>query len=408
MQNEREKKKSPMNIKEKYRQFRQWQKNPLDFKMSSTHYHCQNCGHDFEGNFCPCCGQAGKLGAVTWNSIRQGVMEVWGVGSRSMPYTLLQLLFRPGYMISEYINGHRQVSFPPVKMLVIVAALIYIFDTTCNLNIFGAPSENTLFKESDNAMLYNLERWMGSHYDWSSLLFFMLMLIPTHIVFRFSPRNARHTLPQGFFIQTFNSTLYLMLMLLCGLVLSVFGLKTDTAVGIEFAIIVFIVLLVVYKQLFGYSLLSTAWRILLLLFYFAFELPILGGLIYTFSTPSDASISKAEGAAMFVLGIVFFLLTTDCYKCIFYDRPVKTLWAKIREGFILVFLLVSIQFAVLALTGSFKMQTRTNLLIAVTIFSLLLIVLLILTGALIKKIFIQIKQSITYKKLNQTNIQEDV
>jgi len=60
-------------------------------------------------------------GPITWHSVWQGVMDVWGVGTRSLPFTLWQLLWRPGYLIRDYISGKRQVSFPPVKMLVVMA-----------------------------------------------------------------------------------------------------------------------------------------------------------------------------------------------------------------------------------------------------------------------------------------------
>ena len=48
--------------------------------------------------------------------------------NRSLLFSLAQLFLRPGYFIGDYINGKRQVSFPPVKMLAIVAVLGVIVD----------------------------------------------------------------------------------------------------------------------------------------------------------------------------------------------------------------------------------------------------------------------------------------
>ena len=50
-------------------------------------------------------------------------MDIWGLGSRSRSilYSVWQLLLRPGYFISDYISGKRQVSFPPIRMLFILA-----------------------------------------------------------------------------------------------------------------------------------------------------------------------------------------------------------------------------------------------------------------------------------------------
>ena len=113
-----------MSIREKYRQFRQWQKNPLDFKTDTTQYHCLNCGEQFTGNYCPTCGQKASAGRFTWKSVRQSVLDLWGLGSRSLPYSLWQLLWRPGYLMRDYISGKMQVCFPPVKMLIVVALLV--------------------------------------------------------------------------------------------------------------------------------------------------------------------------------------------------------------------------------------------------------------------------------------------
>ena len=107
-------------IKEKYRQFRRWQEKPFEYHDSHGHHVCCNCGAECDNNFCPRCGLKATSGPVTWRSVWQGVLDVWGVGSRSLPYSLWQLMWRPGYMMRDYISGKRQVSFPPVKMLLLV------------------------------------------------------------------------------------------------------------------------------------------------------------------------------------------------------------------------------------------------------------------------------------------------
>ena len=91
--------------------------------------HCYNCDNDFSGNFCPICGQRAEVGRVGWKSIKDNVAILWGMDSRSLGYTLLQLLGRPGYLVRDYISGRRQVSFPPVKMLVIVCLFVVVFES---------------------------------------------------------------------------------------------------------------------------------------------------------------------------------------------------------------------------------------------------------------------------------------
>ncbi|MBQ3959082.1 MAG: DUF3667 domain-containing protein, partial [Muribaculaceae bacterium] len=118
-----------MNLKQRWREFRAWQREPIRYDdESQAPRHCVNCGKDYTGNYCPRCGQKASVGRVNWSTVKSGVMLIWGMDSRSLPYTLLQLVLRPGYLISDYISGKRQVSFPPVKMLLLVAiayALLY-------------------------------------------------------------------------------------------------------------------------------------------------------------------------------------------------------------------------------------------------------------------------------------------
>ena len=81
-----------MDIKAAYRRFRQWQLDPFDNEFATQDSnHCCNCGHDFVGNFCPYCSQKSGLGRITWRSVWHSFAEVWGMHSRSLPFTLLQL-----------------------------------------------------------------------------------------------------------------------------------------------------------------------------------------------------------------------------------------------------------------------------------------------------------------------------
>jgi len=52
-------------IKEKYRQFRQWQQQPFEYHDSHDHHGCCNCGAESENNYCPRCGQKAVYGPIT-------------------------------------------------------------------------------------------------------------------------------------------------------------------------------------------------------------------------------------------------------------------------------------------------------------------------------------------------------
>jgi hypothetical protein len=205
-------------------------------------------------------------------------------------------MFRPGYLIRDYISGKRQVSFPPVKMLVIVFFILYwvgrlIVPEFWNDMIEDQPFTGT---KADGASYYlDLMMYkMGLHPDWAFLLLFSLMILPTWFVFRYAPRFPRHSLPQGFFIQVFMTVQFFVWVFLASLV---FGSMHVAIVNERFFSLVFclmnLVMLVDYKQLFGYSWWGTLWRIvamalmlILALFFFLVPFSIYDRLYFTHET----------------------------------------------------------------------------------------------------------------------------
>ena len=224
---------------------------------------CANCGHEYQGNFCPECGQKATAGRITWDTVRSGVMDVWGLGSRSLLKSLWDLIVRPGRFISDYINGKWQVSFPPVKMLVIVAIMLYFLGRLIYPEFWnglfdeGKPKDAGAVSFIDAAV-----DWIVSHPEWSILFLFSFLIVPTWFVFRHAPRNTRHTLPQGFFIQVFLSVQFYLWLFVCSLVLKLCGLGLDLAMTISFAVGLPLLVCVDYKSLFGYGWWGTLWRVL--------------------------------------------------------------------------------------------------------------------------------------------------
>lgn len=250
-----------MTIKERFQQFRQWQKQSVEYTESTEVHRCNNCEREFRGNYCPTCGQKWDTGPVSWNNLRQQWMDQWGLGTRSLLVTIMQLFLRPGYLIGEYISGKRRNCFPPLSMLVIVAVVVSVIGEWLNLDVIG-QSEITQVNPTPIGKFRN---WLGANMDYGPLFFFLLMIVPTFIIFRYAPRHTRHTLPQSFFIQVFNASQFILLLLAWGLISR---LLEFSGIAQNFVHIVFLVLLIPfylfinYKQLFGYGVWGTLWRVL--------------------------------------------------------------------------------------------------------------------------------------------------
>ena len=57
-------------VKQYYHRFCRWQQEEPHYvnRHEGRVQHCHNCGHEFEGNFCPVCGQRAEVGRVGWLS----------------------------------------------------------------------------------------------------------------------------------------------------------------------------------------------------------------------------------------------------------------------------------------------------------------------------------------------------
>ena len=95
--------------------------------VDETERKCSNCGHVYTGRVCPQCGQVGTWARYTWKRAFLNFLDIWGLGNRPMFRTLRELFWRPGYMVRDYLNGHRQFYFPPFKLLALsVVFMIFI------------------------------------------------------------------------------------------------------------------------------------------------------------------------------------------------------------------------------------------------------------------------------------------
>lgn len=138
------KKLKDLQIKEKYQAYRQWQEQPYQVSPMSEECHvCQTCGTEFRGNYCPRCGQSAKIGRYSFKTAFLGFLDVWGMGNRGMFRTLRDLIFRPGYMIRDYLKGMQMAYFPPFKMFFLLAALSLLVANGLNIKGQRASTEET-------------------------------------------------------------------------------------------------------------------------------------------------------------------------------------------------------------------------------------------------------------------------
>lgn len=286
--------------------YHSWPQSPVTYDYDAEkEHHCLNCGQDYTGNYCPRCAQDAKVERVTWSSLLSSFLEIWNLSSRSVPSTLWQLVYRPGYVINDYLHGRRQMYFPPVKLLVVVALVTtlaeYCFfphateeymtefvnglrrsqtedktqitpedtvdtvtaDYHVALNTGGEVSDSIMTAEDPEkaAAMKDVQKaqenfvklvemavnWSAKNEGWANLFTCCFLILPTCWLFRRAPRNGKHTVPEGFFIQTYISS-----------TLVILSFMNNLSEAFYWAVPLYIYF--TYYQLFGYGIWSTFWR----------------------------------------------------------------------------------------------------------------------------------------------------
>ena len=84
---------------------------------------CLNCGTIFEGNFCPRCGQSRDTQRIQFRHIIRNIASGFFNVDQGFTRTLIDLLYRPGYLVRDFLQGKRKSYFKPAQVLFVLAAI---------------------------------------------------------------------------------------------------------------------------------------------------------------------------------------------------------------------------------------------------------------------------------------------
>lgn len=276
-------------IKEKYRQFREWQLRPYQVKQLSEEEHvCTTCETHYQGNYCPRCGQSSKLGRYSFKNAFLLFLDVWGLGNRGMFRTLRDLILRPGYMVYDYLKGMMMAYFPPFKLFFLLIALSLLVESGFNVRRVNRLEESMELydkMELENNSLENDQQgneiekqatavfwgkakkanvWINKHLSIVLLIVVLLLCGPLYLFFRHCPN-----IPDMRFSEFFVSMIYFTDMwYLYSIVASFFCMNP------YYETILPVLTIIPLKQLSGYSYWQTIWRafvasLIFCIFYFA-------------------------------------------------------------------------------------------------------------------------------------------
>ena len=123
---------TPVDIRRRAFNIQQIKGNKNKPLAQPSEHLCLNCGKVYQGHYCPICGQAATSKRITLkNSFTILFSSLFSI-EKGFLHTIYELWYRPGYMVMDFIRGHRQPYYKPFSLLIVMAALYivaaHIFD----------------------------------------------------------------------------------------------------------------------------------------------------------------------------------------------------------------------------------------------------------------------------------------
>jgi hypothetical protein len=257
---------------------------------------CLNCGTDFEGNFCPECGQAADTGRFTMKFIFENLLAAFTSKDGGIWFTLKNLFSRPGAMIVEILNGKRRSYFSPFPMLFFALTVyILLFTLTGSLGNIQEleqkiqESEVTINSDLDEktqtalTRTNELKRLVGngfriyySHYTAVTMLTIPLFLFATRAWYGKSNRK-RYNRAEYLVAIAYSMVMVVLYRCLTSIVF-LFSEKAEGTMLFYIPLVTIVAFTACFRKMLGFSIAKTAWRSLLALVLYYM---ILGGVLLT-------------------------------------------------------------------------------------------------------------------------------
>ena len=104
---------------------------------------CLNCGTQLEGKYCHNCGQENLELKESFGHMMNHAISDYFHFDHQFFHTLKPLLFKPGFLTNEYMNGRRAQYLHPVKMYIFISIVYFLL-------LFKTGQESDFVKLNEN------------------------------------------------------------------------------------------------------------------------------------------------------------------------------------------------------------------------------------------------------------------
>ena len=247
---------------------------------------CLNCGTEFQGNFCPHCGQRADTKRFTIRFIFTNLLQAILSNDGGIWITLKTLFTHPGQMMVDIINGKRKSYFSPFPMLFLTLSLyVIIFTFTGSKDIdydhllddddtevivdTGDKTHEQMIAEKTKSFIVNTLKFYANHYTTAFILTIPVYILAARVSFG---RKNRKKYNWGEYCIPIVYSLIMLVLYRC-LMSIAFYFSPDIADKMQKWTIVLNILFFTacFKKMFDFNVAKMVWRsFLTIVFYWVF------------------------------------------------------------------------------------------------------------------------------------------
>lgn len=248
---------------------------------------CLNCDTEFEGNFCPECGQSAKTDRFTMKFILQNLTTAILGRDGGVWFTLKNLFTRPASMIVDILGGKRKKYFSPFPMLFFALTLYILITSFTSGFVLKDTLEHELLEDPDffNEAEHNPKTIAFMHLVHKGIVFFSnhytlcyLLTLPLLVVAAracFGKSNRKRYYWAEYIIAVVYASVILVLFRCLVKLIYPFAPDLSMEIGLLVAPLVIIpALTACFRKMTGFSIAKTAWRSILT--YLLYDLILFG------------------------------------------------------------------------------------------------------------------------------------
>lgn len=198
---------------------------------------CLNCGTCYKGNYCPNCGQPKKTSRLTLSSVFGQMISLLTNVERGVIHTCIDLCYRPGYMMRDYIKGHRVEYTKPIQLIFVLGTVSFLLHLLLFQSLgfdLGVMDEAAIEDDKTKEILglvYKVCNWVASNQAIFYVLIVSLMVLPNKLCFNWTKFGRYMNIAEHFSVMVYVGCQLLMVEILSMPIYKIFLGRESEGVG---------------------------------------------------------------------------------------------------------------------------------------------------------------------------------